>query len=449
MQFIQTILALAVTLGILVTVHEYGHFLVARLCGVRVLRFSVGFGKPFYSWYDRHGTEFALAAIPLGGYVKMLDEREGEVKAEQLEQAFNRKSPGKRIAIASAGPLANFLFAIVAYWVLGMVGFVSVAPIVGQVEPGSPADRMALEQGMEIQAIDGEPVSSWRQVGMSLIQRAGEHDTVQFTLFRNGQTEQREAELDGWLADERDPDPIRQFGIRPWQPPVPAVISETVPGEPAAEAGLEPGDEIIAIGGSDVPQWRDVVDRLQASANEPLTLTIRRDGALIDLTVVPRSRKNAEGESVGFIGAGVKPVEWPEEYLRTTRFGPIAAVPAALDLFWRDTRMTVIAVKKMVTGLLSVQNLSGPITIARVAEATASSGFEDFIRFLAYLSITLGILNLLPVPVLDGGHILFYGIEAVRGKPLSERVQGFGMRVGIALILALMFVALYNDLMRL
>lgn len=449
MQFIQTILALAVTLGILVTVHEYGHFLVARLCGVKVLRFSVGFGKPFFSWYDRHGTEFALAAIPLGGYVKMLDEREGEVKAENLEQAFNRKSPGKRIAIASAGPLANFLFAIAVYWLLSIVGFVSVAPIVGQVEPGTPADRMALEQGMEITAIDGEPVSSWRQVGMALIQRAGEQGSVSFSLSKDGQSEQRQVELHGWLADERDPDPIGLFGIRPWQPPVPAVISETVAGEPAAEAGLEPGDEIVAIDGHAMPQWRDVVDRLRASANETLMLTVRRDNTLVEFPVEPRAREDGKGEVVGFIGAGVQPVEWPDEFLRTTRFGPVAAVPAAFDLFWRDTRMTVIAVKKMVTGLLSVQNLSGPITIARVAEATASSGFEDFVRFLAYLSITLGILNLLPVPVLDGGHILFYGIEAVRGKPLSEAAQGFGMRIGMALILALMFVALYNDLMRL
>lgn len=449
MQFIQTILALAVTLGILVTIHEFGHFLVARRCGVKVLRFSVGFGKPFYSWYDRHGTEFALAAIPLGGYVKMLDEREGEVRPEELDQAFNRKSPGRRIAIASAGPLANFLFAILAYWVLSMVGIVSVAPIIGQVEPDSPANRMGLERGMEIVAIDGESISSWRQVGMALLERAGEESPVEFTVTDNGKRLTREVFLDRWLADQRDPNPIQLFGIQPWQPSVPAVIREIVPGEPAAEAGLEPGDKIIEINGETVVEWRAVVERMQASAGEQLNMTVERDGRTLELVIRPRSREASTGEQVGYIGAGVEPVEWPDEALRTSQYGPVAAVPQAIELVWRDTRLTVIAVQKMVSGLLSVQNLSGPITIARVAEATASSGFEEFVRFLAYLSITLGILNLLPVPVLDGGHILFYGIEAVRGKPLSERVQGLATRIGLALILALMFVALYNDLMRL
>lgn len=449
MQFLQTILALAVTLGILVTIHEFGHFLVARRCGVKVLRFSVGFGKPFYSWYDRHGTEFALAAIPLGGYVKMLDEREGEVRPEELDQAFNRKSPGRRIAIASAGPLANFLFAILAYWVLSMVGIVSVAPVIGQVEPDSPASRMGLERGMEIAEIDGESISSWRQVGMALLERAGEESPVQFTMTENGNRFTREVTLDRWLADQRDPNPIQLFGIQPWQPAVPAVISEVVPGEPAAEAGLQPGDEIVEINGETVSEWRTVVERLQASAGEELNVTVERDGRTRELTVRPRSREAPAGGQVGYIGAGVEPVEWPDEVLRTSQYGPVAAVPQAVELVWRDMRLTVVAVQKMVSGLLSVQNLSGPITIARVAEATASSGFEEFVRFLAYLSITLGILNLLPVPVLDGGHILFYGIEAVRGKPLSEQVQALATRIGLALILALMFVALYNDLMRL
>lgn len=449
MQFIQTILALAVTLGILVTIHEFGHFLVARRCGVKVLRFSVGFGKPFYSWYDRHGTEFALAAIPLGGYVKMLDEREGEVPDDEVQHAFNRKSPGKRIAIASAGPLANFIFAIFAYWVLGMVGFATMAPVVGEVAPDSLASRMELESGMEIVAIDGQDVSSWRQVGMALIERAGEQDSIAFTLSDDGQRLTREVTLDGWLADARDPNPIEMFGIEPWRPSIPARIGQVVSGEPAAEAGLVEGDEIIAINDQPMSEWDAVVDRLQASPGEPLQISVLRDGQRQELTIRPRARELESGKTVGYIGAGVTPVEWPEDTFRTTRYGPLDAVPEAFNLFWRDTRLTVIAVQKMVTGLLSVQNLSGPITIARVAEATASSGFEEFIRFLAYLSITLGILNLLPVPVLDGGHILFYSIEALRGKPVSERVQGGATRIGIAMIMALMFVALYNDLMRL
>lgn len=449
MQIIQSVLALALTLGILVTLHEYGHFWVARRCGVKVLRFSVGFGKPLFSWYDRHGTEFAIAAIPLGGYVKMLDEREGPVPDSLREQAFTAKPPGQRIAIAAAGPVANFLFAIVAYWLLSVVGVTTVAPVVGDVAPDSVAERAGLQSGMEIHAIDGHGVHSWRDVNMRLLERAGEHGEVSLEVSRNGSRGEVSGSLGGWRLSDDTPDPLAEFGISPWRPAIPAVLGEISPDGRAYMAGLQPGDRILSVDGEPVTDWFSLVEFIRSAPKQPLTLAIERGGDPLQLAITPASRTLENGEVIGFVGAGVQQIEWPEDSLREVRFGPLAAIPNAISETWADTRLTLVAIKKMVTGLLSPSNLSGPITIARVAEASVSSGFEDFIRFLAYLSVSLGVLNLLPVPVLDGGHIVYYTIEAIRRKPLSEQAQAFGLRIGMALILTLMVFALYNDLMRL
>lgn len=449
MQIVQTILALALTLGILVTLHEYGHFWVARRCGVKVLRFSVGFGKPLYSWYDRHGTEFAVAAIPLGGYVKMLDEREAPVAPEERHLAFNTKSPGQRIAIAAAGPVANFAFAILAYWVLSVVGVISVAPIVGQVQPGSVAERIGLVEGMEIEAVDGRRVSSWQDISMRLLERAGEQGDISFRVADGGASGTLQTALGGWRLSEDTPDPVGEFGIRPWRPEIPAVLEQIAAGERAEAAGLRTGDQVTAVDGEPVADWFELVDHIRDAPEQTLTLTVLRDGESLELAVRPAARTNEDGSVTGFVGAGVRPVDWPEEVLREVSYGPLAAIPNAIGETWNDTRLTLVAIGKMVTGLLSPSNLSGPITIARVAEASVSSGFEDFVRFLAYLSVSLGVLNLLPVPVLDGGHIVYYTIEAIRRKPLSEQAQAIGLRIGMALILTLMVFALYNDLMRL
>lgn len=449
MQLIQTILALVVTLGILVTIHEFGHFWVARRCGVKVLRFSVGFGKPFYSWYDKHGTEFAIAAIPLGGYVKMLDEREGPVPEGERDQAFTSKPPSQRIAIAAAGPVANFLFAIVAYWLLGVVGFTTVAPIVGKVEPASVADRMGLAEGMEIVGVDGHDVASWRDINMRLLERAGEHGSVTMAIRDNGWEQQLSAELAGWRLGEKDSYPLKQFGVTPWRPSVPPVLGEILADGRAEAAGLKVGDHILAVNGESVEDWYALVEQIQAAPEQPLSLTLKRDGDERIVSVTPASHVTESGREIGLVGAGVVPVEWPDELLREVSYNPLAALSYGASETWSDTRLTLVAIKKMLTGLLSPTNLSGPITIARVAEASVSSGFEDFIRFLAYLSVSLGVLNLLPVPVLDGGHIVFYAIEAIRRKPLSEQAQALGMRIGLAMILTLMVFALYNDLMRL
>ncbi|MBW0149111.1 RIP metalloprotease RseP [Marinobacter arenosus] len=449
MQIIETILALALTLGILVTLHEYGHFWVARRCGVKVLRFSVGFGKPLFSWYDRHGTEFAVAAIPLGGYVKMLDAREGPVPEELKDQAFTSKSPGQRIAIASAGPVANFIFALFAYWLLSVVGVTTVAPIVGDVAPDSVAERMGLQEGMELHAVDGRRVTSWRDVNMRLLERAGERGDITIEVTDNGARGTITGELGGWRLSDESPNPLGQFGITPWRPDVPPVLGQITDGGRAQQAGLQPGDRVLAVDGEPIGNWFDLVEFIRSSPQQTLALTIQRDGAERTIEVTPEAKVAEKGETIGFLGAGVQSVPWPDEVLRDVSYGPLAAIPNAINETWADTRLTLVAIKKMVTGLLSPTNLSGPITIARVAEASVSSGFEDFVRFLAYLSISLGVLNLLPVPVLDGGHIVYYTIEAIRGKPLSEEAQALGLRIGMTLILTLMVFALYNDLMRL
>lgn len=449
MQIIETVLALALTLGILVTLHEYGHFWVARRCGVKVLRFSVGFGKPMFSWYDKHGTEFAVAAIPLGGYVKMLDEREGPVPEELRDQAFTSKPPGQRIAIAAAGPAANFIFAIFAYWLLGVVGVTHIAPIVGQIADESVAERVGLQEGMEIHAVDGHQVSSWRDVNMRILERTGEHGLIAMEVSEDGARGTVSGELSGWGLSDDTPNPLAEFGITPWRPAVPPVLGQISDGGRAQAAGLQPGDRIVAVDGESISSWFELVEFIRNAPEQTLQVTIERNGAEQSVSVTPEAKTQDNGESIGFVGAGVEAISWPEEVLRDVSYGPFAAVPVAFSETWADTRLTLVAIKKMVTGLLSPTNLSGPITIARVAEASVSSGFEDFVRFLAYLSVSLGILNLLPVPVLDGGHIVYYTIEALRGKPLSEQAQAFGLRIGMAMILTLMVFALYNDLMRL
>ncbi|WP_417517409.1 RIP metalloprotease RseP [Marinobacter sp.] len=449
MQIIQTLLALALTLGILVTLHEYGHFWVARRFGVKVLRFSVGFGKPLFSWYDRHGTEFAIAAIPLGGYVKMLDEREGPVPEELRDQAFTSKPPSQRIAIAAAGPIANFMFAIFAYWLLSVVGVTHVAPIVGEVADESVAGQVGLQEGMEIHAVDGHRISSWRDVNMRILERAGEQGLITLDVSNGGARGTLSGELGGWRLSDDTPDPLAEFGITPWRPDVPAVLGQISDGGRAQAAGLRTGDRILAVSEQPVGNWFELVDFIRNAPGQTLTLVIERAGSEQSVQITPEAKTQDNGETIGFVGAGVETVSWPDNVLREVRYGPLAAIPVALDETWADTRLTLVAIKKMVTGLLSPSNLSGPITIARVAEASVSSGFEGFIRFLAYLSVSLGILNLLPVPVLDGGHIVYYTIEAIRKKPLSDEVQALGLRIGMAMILTLMVFALYNDLMRL
>ncbi|WP_181295417.1 RIP metalloprotease RseP [Pseudomonas sp. Q2-TVG4-2] len=444
------IIGTLVALGVLVTFHEYGHFWVARRCGVKVLRFSVGFGRPLLRWHDRQGTEFVLAAIPLGGYVKMLDEREGDVPPALLEQAFNRKTVKQRFAIVSAGPLANFLLALVFFWALAMLGTDQVRPVVGAVEAGSLAARAGLMAGQEIVEVNGKPTSGWAEVNLQLIRRLGESGSLEMLVRENDgdQVQRLQLELNDWLKGAEEPDPIGSLGIRPWRPEIAPIVAQLDPEGPAQAAGVRLGDRLVSLDGESLNEWQEVIDRVRPLGGQSVPLELERDGQIIELPVTLAQRGDGD-QRRGYLGAGVAGAEWPEEMLRNVSYGPVDAVGEGLRRTWTMSVLTLDSLRKMLFGELSVKNLSGPITIAKVAGASAQSGVGDFLNFLAYLSISLGVLNLLPIPVLDGGHLLFYMVEWVRGRPLSDRVQGWGVQIGISLVVGVMLLALVNDLGRL
>lgn len=450
MSALYMVVGLIVALGVLVTFHEFGHFWVARRCGVKVLRFSVGFGTPLVRWHDRQGTEFVVAAIPLGGYVKMLDEREGDVPVELLDRAFNRKTVFQRIAIVAAGPIANFLLAILFFWVLAMLGSQQIKPVIGSVVANSPAAVAGLASGQEVVAVDGEAVDGWSGVNLQLVRRLGETGELSVSVLEQGSSVPavHQVRISSWLKNEDNPDPIGGLGIQPWRPAVAPVIAELDEKGPAKAAGLQIGDRLVSLDGQSVTDWQEVVSRVRAMPEGKVTLGVERAGQREELALTLAAKGEGKART-GYLGAGVAGGQWPPEMLREVSYGPVAAVGQALSRTWSMSLLTLDSLKKMVLGQLSVKNLSGPITIAKVAGASAQSGVGDFLHFLAYLSISLGVLNLLPIPVLDGGHLLFYMVEWVRGRPLSERVQAWGMQIGISLVVGVMLLALVNDLSRL
>ncbi|WP_321351006.1 RIP metalloprotease RseP [Halopseudomonas oceani] len=451
MELLSTLLATVVALGLLVTIHEYGHFWVARRCGIKVLRFSIGFGPALLRWHDRRGTEYAIAAIPLGGYVKMLDEREAPVAEHELDQAFNRKSVKQRIAVVAAGPIANFLLAILAFWLVAVVGISTVAPVLGPVPAGTPAAQAGLHEGLEITSVDGSAIRSWHDINLQLIRRLGESGSIELVAkpFDGGAEQSYRLRLDNWLKGEEAPDPMEALGLTGWQPQIPPRIGQVAADGAAAEAGLQAGDLILSIDGKPVSDWLiDVVPAIQASAQQRLQLQVERDGSVVDIALTPRPK--ASGDMVvGYVGAGAEPVELPPNMQRQISYNPVVAIPVAMQKTWEMTALTLDSLWKMLTGLVSAKNLSGPITIAKVAGASAKSGLESFLSFIAYLSISLGVLNLLPIPVLDGGHLVYYVAEWIRGKPLSERIQTWGLQIGLSLIVGVMLFAIYNDISRL
>ncbi|MAS40326.1 MAG: zinc metallopeptidase RseP [Porticoccaceae bacterium] len=450
MAVIEQICYFVLVLGVLITFHEFGHFWVARRCGVRVLRFSIGFGPALLRWRDRRDTEFVIALLPLGGYVKMLDEREGEVPPAELLHAFNRRPVGQRIATVAAGPLANFLLAILAYWVVFFHGIQGVAPVISGVAPGSVAAAAGLRPGEEILAVDGVETPTVQMLGERLVRRLGDSGTIRFAVRAPDSNVVREsgAELRRWDLDPEAPDPIGDLGLELYRPPVPAVAAGVQPDSPAAAAGLQPGDRVVSADGQPIADWEDWVDYVRARPGRPIAVVVVRDGQSLSLEMTPRSV--VEGEQVyGQVGMAARGVEWPEEYRREVRFGPLQALVRGAASTWDTSVMIVQSIGRMLVGDISVRHLSGPITIAKVAGASAQYGLVSLLQFMALLSVSLGVLNLLPIPVLDGGHLLYYGIEAVRGKPLSEHLQELGYRIGLFLVIGLMLLALYNDLSRL
>lgn len=446
-----SLLAFILAIGVLVTVHEFGHFWVARRLGIKVLRFSIGFGKPLWTrTFGADRSEFVVAALPLGGYVRMLDEREGEVAPEELPRAFNRQGVGTRVAVVVAGPLFNFLFAILAYWLMFVAGVPGLRPVVGDVMPGSIAAAAGIVAGDEILAIRGEPTPTWESAVMALLDASlDEPDAIELAV-RDGAGAERRLEVRlGESAELLEKGGVlHNFGLEPWQ--LPALLDEVVAGEAAEAAGLRPGDRIVAADGKPVTGWNDWVDYVRARPEQPIRVEVSRGGALHTLDLVPR-RVTEDGETHGFIGASVRlPEDGQHATMRVVvHHGPLEAVPAALGKTWEVTTLTLRTLWKMLTGKASVENLSGPISIARYAGESAAVGLTTFLAFLGIVSVSLGVLNLLPVPVLDGGHLLFYLVELVKGSPLSEAAQLAGQKIGIFLLLLLMTVAFYNDLARL
>jgi len=468
MDVLQSVLSLVLTLGILVTIHEYGHFWVARRCGVKVLRFSVGFGKPIFSWSDKTGTEFVIASIPLGGYVKMLDEREAPVEDHLKPFAFNRKKVSQRIAIVAAGPIANFIFAIFAYWLMFLSGFNVLIPNIGSVESDSIAAKAGLNAGFEITAVDDRETLGWRSVSMALINRIGDTGVIDIEAVpsvlsnsklasnaASAQSSQRYAlSVDQWLIDSEPSRLLIDLGIQPLRPVIPAIMGEVQKDSPAEQGGLQSGDHVARVDGEPIDSWHDFVKIVQESPEKALRVNVIREHenhqkVEVNLVLKPALEQDESGRSYGLLGVRAKPFKYPEEMIRKVSYGPVKSLTSALSQTWADTKMSLNAIKKMLQGLISLENLSGPITIAQVASDSIGSGVEEFLRFLALLSISLGILNLLPIPVLDGGHLLYYSLEGLRGKPLSDKWQELGLKIGISFILVLMSVAFYNDVMRL
>ncbi|MCV6627118.1 MAG: RIP metalloprotease RseP [Cellvibrionaceae bacterium] len=450
MDHLQTVFWFIVALGVLVTIHEYGHYYVARRCGIRVLRFSVGFGKVLSSWRNREGTEFAIAAIPLGGYVKMLDEREGEVPEHERDQAFNNKPVLCRIAVMVAGPLANFLLAILLYWVLTLPGYRELSNSIGEVKPGSVAELAGLEQGQTIVALDGHPTATRRELMQRLLNRLGESGEINFTVQYPGSNlvYETSAELTDWLKGAEEPDPIEGLGLKLYRPAIKMVLSSVQADSPAATAGLQKGDRLLSADGEDLAGWDQWVDYVQARAGQSIAITYERDGQQHSANLTPKLVELDGGRKVGRVGMAASTEPWPKEMIIERDYSVLESFGVALNRTWEQTGFVFVSLKKLILGEISPKNLSGPITIAKVAGDTAKLGWQNYVGFLALLSVFLGVMNLLPIPVLDGGHLLYYLIELVKGSPLSERVQQWGYQVGLVLVLGLMAVALYNDFAR-
>lgn len=452
MQVLFSIVMALVTLGILVTIHEYGHYWVARRCGVRVLRFAVGFGRPLAMRVDRHGTEFALCAIPLGGYVKMLDERdEGQnVTAQNRHESFNAQPVRNKLAIVSAGPAANFLLAILVLFGLFLRGETGIAPVIEAVEPGSVAHDAGLMQGQEIVAVDGTSTQTVSNVRFALLKRLGDTGTIDISVGSALSDLQQTYVLpiDRWLGGAEAPDPIRALGLTLGIPSLQPSIGSLVEGGPAMRAAFEVGDTIIEADGQAISTWSQWVDLVRASPGRSLVVLVERDGQTIELTVVPRSTGTSDAE-IGSVGMGVVIPDIREDRIRRQGRNPVEALSAAIQRTFALTVFTFESMWKMIQGLISTKNLSGPIAIAQVAASTAESGFTTWLSFLALLSISLGAINLLPIPVLDGGHIVFHSLEGLMGRPVPEQIQMMSYQVGLLAVFTLMVFAIYNDVARL
>ncbi|QEP44284.1 RIP metalloprotease RseP [Ectothiorhodospiraceae bacterium BW-2] len=449
LELLSTVINFILVLGLLITIHEYGHFWVARRCGVKVLRFSVGFGQPLWRRVGADGVEYVIAAIPLGGYVKMVDEREAEVATADLPYAFNRRPLRQRVAIVAAGPIANLLLAVLSYWLMFMHGVEGTVPELAEPPPDTPAWYAGIEAGDLIVAVGEESVPTWQAALEKILPAALLREPLQLTLERGGVGQVVELPLHR-LTTEVKPELFQTLtGIAPAPMSLPPVIGEVVSGSAAERAGMRAGDRIEQINQLAIHSWSEAVEQIKQHPEQPLTLVLRREGESVALEVTPEAQHH-QGEKIGRLGVSLQ-VDSADiaRYRAVWQYGVFDGLVAAVEKSWEMSILTLKVLGRMVTGSVSVENLSGPITIARYAKHSADAGLSQLLGFIAIVSLSLGILNLLPIPVLDGGHLFFYLLEWLRGAPLSERVEMVGQQVGISLLALLMMVAVYNDMVRL
>ncbi|WP_154139450.1 sigma E protease regulator RseP [Photobacterium damselae] len=450
MGFLWNLGAFLLALGILIAVHEFGHFWVARRCGVYVERFSIGFGKAIWQRKGKDGTEYTLAMIPLGGYVKMLDERVEAVPEHQRHMAFNNKKLWQRSAIVAAGPFANFVFAVFAYWVVYLIGVPAVKPVIGEVAPQSIAAQGGIAPGMELKSISGIETPDWESVNMAMISHIGDKQmAVTLTEPHSNVDVKRTLNLTDWSYDPERENVLTTLGLTPYTPAITLVISQLVDNGAAINAGFQLNDKIIAVDGEPIKQWQTFADLVRENPGKTLNVEVLRDNAPLTLALTPAIKDLKDGSKVGYVGIAPKVDAWPEDYRINLQFGPLESVAKATEKTWQLVILTFDMVTKLVTGDVAIKNLSGPISIAKGAGMTADFGLVYFLGFLALISVNLGIVNLLPLPVLDGGHLMFFAIEAVTRRPVSEKIQDIGYRVGSAILVALMAIALFNDFTRL
>lgn len=449
--FANSVFGFVLAIGILVTVHEFGHFWVARKLGVKVLRFSVGFGKPLFTWHRKNDdTEYVLAAIPLGGYVKMLDEREAPVAESEMDRAFNRKPLWVRTAVVLAGPVFNLVFAVLLFWVVLVLGESGLRPIIGEVADNSPAATAGFTPGEEILRINGKSTPTWSQMLYQFASSAaGGDEIVVETRDRHERLQQRVLAFDaiGDLAEVKDP--LSALGVKPELPITPPVLGQVLPDQPAEKAGLQPGDRILEADGEPIDSWMQWVNYVRERPLVPMQLKIQRDEQLLELELIPAAVE-ADGKNIGRIGAGNQsdPAVWAR-YRVDYSMSPLEALPAAVVRTWDFSTLTLKVMWRIVSGQASLKNLGGPITIANAAGSAVDAGLVVFLKLLAIISISLGVFNLLPIPVLDGGHLVYFLIEAVTGKPPSEVFMIGGQQIGLALLLGLMVLVFYQDIARL
>ncbi len=444
--------AFIVALSILIAIHEYGHFWVARRCGVKVHRFSIGFGKVLFRRFDRHGTEFAIAAIPLGGYVKMLDGRVDTLSAADEAFAFDKKTVWQRIAIVSAGPLANFLLAIVVFCLMYMLGINSAKPIMQGTHDNTPMQIIERDRAFQVTAINDQPIEDWEALNLALISQIGETEfTITIAPLAANKNainfeppERYTVSLQNWAFDPKKQSIIDSLGLRPYTPEVHLQVADVVKGGAGEKAGLQAGDKLHAVNGMPLNTWPEFVELIQNNAGQPLQVEIVRGGQWLTIELLPDARE-LQGASQGYIGVAPVVDPYPQEYRIKLQYSPVDAFIKGVEKTGQLTKLTFDTLIKLLTGDIAVTNLSGPVAIAKGAGMSAGYGIEYFLGFLGLISVNLGLMNLIPLPVLDGGHLLYYFVEVVTGKPVSEKVQEIGFKIGAAILFALMAIAILND----